>query len=98
MGLNCEHGMPGTPCPECDGVGGSDNVVVGERWQDKYSRTIEVKDATVIQVTEYLKDRLLITVTHIDQGMLLNKTMALSEDEIFGLSSILNDWTKKRQH
>lgn len=65
--------------------------------KDKYSRTIEIDDETIVQVTEYLKGKLLITIAYPEGDAVPSKSMLLTEDEIFALNSMLNDWTKKRE-
>lgn len=98
MGLNCEHGMPGIKCPTCDGDETKIKVSREVSLKDKYSRVVEVEKSTIVQASEYLEDRLMITITHIKDNILYNKEMALSEDEVFALNGILNEWTKLRQH
>jgi phage-related protein len=66
--------------------------------KDKYSRAVETEGGTTIQLSEYVESKLLITLSSVEDGQFLRKEFALSEDEIFTLNSLLNDWTKKRAH
>lgn len=66
--------------------------------KDKYSRTVEIEEGSVVQVTEYIDSNLLITTAYPEQDRLPSKAIMLTEDEVFILSSILNEWTKQRQH
>ena len=66
--------------------------------KEKYSRSVEVEDGSTIQLSEYIENKLLISISSVENGQFLRKEFALSEDEIFTLNSLLNDWTKKRSH
>ena len=73
--------------------------------KDLYSRTIQVTTAdettpeSAVQVTEYVKDRLLATISYIGPNdQVFKKELMLTEDEAFALSSLLNEWTNKRTH
>lgn len=73
--------------------------------KDLYSRTIQVTTAdettpeSAVQVTEYVKDRLLATISYIGPNdQVFKKELMLTEDEAFALSALLNEWTDKRTH
>ena len=79
MGLNCNHGMPGVKCPVCDKEEIKIKISKEVSLKDKYSRVVEVEKDTIVQVAEYLQNRLMITLTRIENNVLFNKEMALSE-------------------
>lgn len=68
------------------------------KLKDKYSKTVEIEEGSVVQVTEYIDDTLLITTAYPDKNTLQSKAIMLTEDEVFAINSILNEWTKQRQH
>ena len=73
--------------------------------KDLYSRTVQVTTAdettpeSAVQVTEYVADKLLATISYIGPNdQVFKKELMLTEDEAFALSALLNDWTSKRTH
>ena len=70
--------------------------------KELYSRTIELEDEgeeTVVQVSEFTKGKLLVRLVYPENdGSFQHKETLFTEGEIFAVSSLLNDWTKKRAH
>jgi hypothetical protein len=73
-------------------------IIKEDNLKDKYSRTVEVEDGVIVQVTEYIKSKLLVNIAYVEGETMLSKALMLTEDEVFALSSILNEWTKRRAH
>jgi hypothetical protein len=78
--------------------------------KEKYSRTVGLeKDSlaenvpteggTAIQVTEYVEDQILTTISYIGAGgQIFKKELLMTQDEAFAVNALLTDWTSKRQH
>ena len=66
--------------------------------KDKYSRTVEVEEGVIVQVTEYIEKKLLVNIAYVEREAMLSKALMLTEDEVFTLNSILTEWTKQRAH
>lgn len=73
--------------------------------EDKYSRTVELKDiedgapGPIVQLTEYVEGKVLLTITYVGVGdVLMKKELLLTEDEAFAANALMNDWTAQRQH
>lgn len=67
--------------------------------KDKHSRTIEVEDGAIIQLTEFVEGRLHISISYLGpEGGIFKKELMLGKDEAIAVSSLLNEWTNKFSH
>jgi hypothetical protein len=66
--------------------------------KDIYSKTIEVDKGVVMQVTEFIEDKLVVSIAYLNEDVYLKKELMITEGEAFALNSILNEWTKQREH
>lgn len=67
--------------------------------KDKHSRTIEIEDGTIVQLTEFVDNRLNISIAYLGpDNQIYKKEIVVNKNEAIAVSSLLNEWTNKFSH